>query len=132
MSETNMISARRPPDGTLVQEMTDGGTQPLVGKTDWVRLEAMTDEEIEATAASDPDNPPLEPEELARMRRVPDPKAIRRRLRLSQERFAGRFGVPLGTLRDWEQGVRTPDTAARTLLRVIEHDPAAVLRALAR
>jgi len=51
---------------------------------------------------------------------------------LSQEQFASRFGVPLGTLRDWEQGVSAPDTAARTLLRVIEHDPEAVLRALGR
>ncbi|MBW3631954.1 MAG: helix-turn-helix domain-containing protein [Chloroflexi bacterium] len=92
----------------------------------------MTEEEIEANALSDPDNPPLTPEELARMRRVPDPRRIRERLKLTQEQFAARFEVPLGTLRDWEQGVSYPDSAAKTLLRVIDKDPEAVINALAR
>jgi putative transcriptional regulator len=114
--------------------MPDGSTRPYVSPhvTDWARLEAMTEEEIEANARSDPDNPPLTAEELARMRRVPDPRRIRQQLRLTQEEFATRFEIPLGTLRDWEQGVCYPDSAARTLLRVIEQDPEAVLNALAR
>jgi hypothetical protein len=37
---------------------------------DWAKIDAMTDEEIEAAARSDPDNPPLTDEELAQMRRV--------------------------------------------------------------
>jgi len=49
---------------------------------------------------------------------------------MTQDQFAARFHVPLGTVRDWEQGVRQPDTAARTLLRVIDKDPDAVVRAL--
>lgn len=92
----------------------------------------MTEEEIEANALSDPDNPPLTPTALARMRRVPDPRRIRERLTLTQEQFAEKFEIPLGTLRDWEQGVSYPDSAARTLLRVIEQDPEAVIKALAR
>ena len=48
----------------------------------------MTEEEIEANALADPDNPPLTPEELARMRPVPDPRRIRERLKLTQEQFA--------------------------------------------
>lgn len=92
----------------------------------------MTEDEVTANAASDPDNPPLTPEELARMRPVPSPKAIRQRLRLSQEEFASRFGVSLGALRDWERGASVPDGAARTLLRVIETNPDAVREALAR
>jgi putative transcriptional regulator len=92
----------------------------------------MTEEEIEANALSDPDNPPLTTEELARIRRVPDPRRIRERLTLTQEQFAEKFEIPLGTLRDWEQGVSYPDSAARTLLRVIEQDPEAVINALAR
>lgn len=90
----------------------------------------MTEEEVEANAASDPDNPPISDEDLARMRRVPNPREIRQRLHLSQEQFAAEFHVPLGTLRDWEQGRSTPDTTARTLLRVIEHNPEAVAQAL--
>jgi putative transcriptional regulator len=90
----------------------------------------MTEEEIEANALVDPDNPPLSEEQLRRMRPVPNPKAIRRRLNMTQEQFAARFDLALGTLRDWEQGVRTPDRTARTLLRVIDRDPEAVIQAL--
>jgi putative transcriptional regulator len=60
----------------------------------------------------------------------PDVRAIRTRLGLSQPAFAARFGLPVGTVRDWEQGRATPDQAARVLLRVIDTDPAAVQRAL--
>jgi putative transcriptional regulator len=49
---------------------------------------------------------------------------------LSQADFASRFGFAVATLRDWEQGRRHPDRSARLLLRVIETEPRAVLRAL--
>jgi putative transcriptional regulator len=54
--------------------------------------------------------------------------AIRRKMGLSQEKFAMRFGLNLGVLRDWEQKRRNPDQAARTLLAVIEREPEAVAR----
>ncbi len=50
-------------------------------------------------------------------------KAIRARLGLSQAGFAARFGLSLHTLRNWEQGKRTPDPAARAYLKVIEKAP---------
>jgi len=53
---------------------------------------------------------------------VPDVKAIRKQTKLSQTRFADEFGFSVGTLRDWEQGKRNPDTAARAYLAVIQHD----------
>ena len=56
---------------------------------------------------------------------------IRKRLGLSQDAFAVRFGIPVGTIRDWEQRRRTPELSARILLKVIEKDPDAVTRALA-
>lgn len=130
MSDETMIRVRRLANGQLVQVMKDGSLQPIQGRSDWARLEAMTEEEIEANAASDPDNPPFSDDELARLRPVPHPKRIRQRLGLTQEEFAARFHLPLGTLRDWEQGARTPGTAARTLLRVIDYDPEFVARAL--
>jgi putative transcriptional regulator len=132
MSESDIVRARSLPDGTVVQVLPDGSTRPIESRTDWARLEAMTEEEIEANALADPDNPPLTPEELARMRVVPHPRRIRERLKLTQEAFSERFEIPLGTLRDWEQGAAYPDKAARTLLRVIEQDPEAVARALER
>jgi putative transcriptional regulator len=130
MNGTDTITVTRLPDGTVVQVLDDGTTRPYEGRTDWARVDAMTEDEIEANALSDPDNPPLSAAELDRMRPIPNPKQIRHRLHLTQAQFAARFQVPLGTLRDWEQGVREPDRAAKTLLRVIDHDPEAVVRAL--
>lgn len=100
------------------------------GETDWAYLEAMTGEEAHRHAIADEDNPPLTTEQLARLRRVPNPKKIRRALSLTQEQFARQFEIALGTLRDWEQGVRRPDSAAKAYLRVIEKIPEAVTQAL--
>jgi len=60
-----------------------------------------------------------------------DVKAIRGRLGLSQDAFARRFGLTPAAVRDWEQHRRQPEQAARVLLMVIAHDPAAVDNALA-
>lgn len=49
---------------------------------------------------------------------------------LSQNAFAERFGIPTGSLRDWEQGRRAPDAAAQSYLRVIARMPEAVAKAL--
>ena len=56
--------------------------------------------------------------------------ALRKRLRLSRQKFADRFGLDARALQDWEQGRRVPDRAARVLLTVIGYDPEAVVRAL--
>ena len=55
-------------------------------------------------------------------------RAFRRSMKLSQAEFARRFGLPLNTLKQWEQGLRVPDTAADVLLRVIVADPDLVER----
>ena len=59
-----------------------------------------------------------------------DVKKLREDLGMSQAEFALRFGFSLGTLRQWEQGRRYPDGAARVLLTVISHSPDAVKEAL--
>lgn len=130
MSDSDTIRVRLEADGAVVRLLPDGTTVPVESRTDWARLAAMTEEEIEANARSDPDNPPLTEAELARMRRVPDAKAIRQRLEMTQEQFAARFHIPLEMVRDWETGGRSLVGSARTLLRVIERNPAAVLAAL--
>jgi hypothetical protein len=71
-NEENIVRVQRLSDGTVVQVFPDGSTKPIESRTDWARLEAMTEEEIEANALADPDNPPLTEEELARMRRAWD------------------------------------------------------------
>lgn len=130
MSKSNTTVAKRQSDGTLVEILPDGTTRPLAGETDWTRLKAMTDEEAHAAALADPDAQPLTPERLATMRRVPRVKTLRRALRLTQEEFATRYHIPLGTLRDWEQGRSEPDQPAKAYLKAIAGDPAAVLHAL--
>jgi putative transcriptional regulator len=59
-------------------------------------------------------------------------KKIRTRLGLSQESFAQTYGFALSAVRDWEQGRRQPDRSARILLKVVEKEPEAVTRALAK
>ena len=60
-----------------------------------------------------------------------DVKAIRGRLGFTQVEFANRYGFALSALQEWEKRRRRPDRSARILLKVIEHDPDAVDRALA-
>lgn len=59
-----------------------------------------------------------------------DVKAIRSKLGMTQEEFAGRFGFSIKTLRHWEQKLRVPEGPARAYLLVIDRDPKAVQKAL--
>src|SRR3954468_10094132 len=104
--------------------------KPEPPKTDWTAFDAMTDEERHAAALSDPDAQPIDEEKWKRMKRTPRAKIIRRALGLSQEDFAVRFHIPIGTLRDWEQGRAEPDQAARAYLKVIATAPDVVQKAL--
>jgi putative transcriptional regulator len=125
--------ARLRDDGIVVRIMPDGREVPIESKTDWARVDAMTDEDIERAVAEDPDAAPLlTDEQLARAEVVwpADIAAIRHRLGLSQTEFARWFGISPGTLRNWEQGRRVPEGPARVLLKVIEREPEAVRRAL--
>jgi|SRR5580700_379477 putative transcriptional regulator len=103
---------------------------PKASAQDWSRLDAMTDKERHAAAVSDPDAQPLTREDFRRMKRTPQVRIVRRALGLSQEDFAARFHIPLGTLRDWEQARKDPDAAARAYLTVIARNPEAVSEAL--
>lgn len=131
MNKEDTIVAKRLPDGSVVQLLPDGSTRPFPpDRTDWGALRSMSDDEINAAALTDPDNPPLTLERVARLRRVPQVKVMRRALGLTQEEFSTRFRIPLGTLRDWEQGKTEPDQATRAYLTVIARDPDAVRKAL--
>lgn len=69
---------------------------------------------------------PLTRDDLARLKRVPRVAIIRRTLGLTQEEFSARYRIPLGTLRDWEQGRAVPDAPARAYLAVIAKEPGMV------
>jgi putative transcriptional regulator len=93
-------------DGRIV-EVLDGRETPLV-----------------------PDMPDSSP--LLKETAVPVVRDLRRRAKLTQAEFAARLGVPLETIRNWEQGKRSPRGPARALLTVIAHEPEMVFAALAR
>ncbi len=90
----------------------------------------MTAAAIERAARADRDARPLSDADLNRMKRTPQTKIIRRALELTQEEFAARFQIPLGTLRDWEQGRAEPDQPTRAYLKIIARDPDRVNRLL--
>ena len=101
---------KRKPDGTeeLLPEMP---------------VAPMSETDVKAATASDPENPPLTPGREARLKPVPRVKTLRRSLGLTQEEFSARYHIPLGTLRDWEQGRTQPDQPARAFLSVIARAP---------
>ncbi len=63
---------------------------------------------------------------------MPVVRDLRRRAKLTQAEFAARLGVPLETIRNWEQGKRSPRGPARALLTVIAHEPDMVFAALGK
>jgi putative transcriptional regulator len=93
-------------------------------------ISPMSETDIEASAAIDTDNPPMMPEQEGQLRRIPRVKTLRRALGLTQEEFSARYHIPLGTLRDWEQGRSQPDQPARVFLSVIARAPKEVAELL--
>lgn len=92
----------------------------------------MSNEQVENAALADPDAQPLTAADFDRMKRVPRVKIIRRAINLTQEEFAERYHIPLGTLRDWEQGRAEPDQPTRAYLTLIARDPQRAHRMLNR
>jgi len=87
---------------------------------------------IERAGLADPDAQPLTVSDLKRMKRTPQAKIIRRALGLTQEEFASRYHIPLGTLRDWEQGRAEPDQPTKAYLTLVARDPEHARRILSR
>jgi len=61
---------------------------------------------------------------------IPNVKAIRRSLKMSQDRFATAFRIPLPTLKNWEQGRRQPDGPAAAYLLAIKRRPKEIMEAV--
>ncbi len=103
---------------------------PSKGKTDWGRVDSLTEEEVFENAFSDRDNPPISEEALSKFRPAIDVKAIRRHLHYSQSEFAKTFRLSKRTIQEWEQHRSEPDLPARILLTVIAKNPDGVKKAL--
>jgi putative transcriptional regulator len=113
------------------------GDPPIKTDTDWDAVNALTNEQVHAAALADPDAQPIprgSDEELAKLglHRLVNVKRLRERLGLTQEAFAAAYRIPVGTLRDWEQGRKNPDAPARAYLTVIAKNPEAVAEWLRR
>src|SRR5258705_5066388 len=118
--EVNMQRLRLKADGRIV-ELRDGQEFPLAPEMPGLAL-AMP---APATPSASPDAMPGETGTL------PAVRDLRRRAQLTQIEFAARLGVPVETIRNWEQGKSVPRGPARALLAVIAHSPETVFAALA-
>ena len=112
------IEARLGSTGAVSQRRSTGPWEPVEPRTDWTRVDATTEAEIERQAAYD--DAEASKDAAAWVRRV------RRRAGLSQAEFARRIGISVVTVRDWERGKALPHGAARALLRAIDRVPEAV------
>jgi DNA-binding transcriptional regulator YiaG len=92
-------------------------------------MKETSEEQLRTLMAGDPDI--SETPADAAWHRPAFVKVIRRRLRLTVEVFAQRYGIPVQLVLDWEQHKRQPDEAALSYLHVIDADPEGVARHLA-
>ena len=90
------------------------------------RMDATTEADIRRHMIEDGEDPDAEP----RFERPVLPRELRRKLGLTQTGFAALLGIPVATLRNWEQNRFAMEPAARTLLKLIDREPEAALRAL--
>lgn len=116
-------------DATSKPTTATGGRR-APGSTDWDALAALDDNQVARATATDVDAPALTENELAAMARVSPVKVLREGLGLTQVEFSRTYGIPLGTLRDWEQRRSRPDATAASLLRAIDRDPETMRRLL--
>jgi putative transcriptional regulator len=96
-------------------------------ETDWSAQDALTDVDVARAVDADPDAALILSEAQAVAAMV---RTVRKRLGLSQTEFAARYHIPAGTLRDWEQNRKKPDSTAVAFLRVIAREPEVVAKAL--
>ena len=114
-------------DGRIV-ELRDGQEFPLAPEMPGLALAMPEPVPALASPSISPDMPDATPGETGTLPAVRD---LRRRAQLTQIEFAARLGVPVETIRNWEQGKRVPRGPARALLAVIAHSPETVFAALA-
>jgi putative transcriptional regulator len=114
------VRATLKPDGRLKSQGKSG--KRIVGRIDPKKVDATGETAIAQQIAAD--------EADARRDAAAYARRVRKRTGLTQAAFAGRIGVPLDTVRNWEQGKRSPAGPARALLKVLDRSPETALAAL--
>ena len=102
-------------------DLSDTAAKP-VGRIDARRVDATTEEDLARQQAQDDTEAIADTAKFARR--------VRKRLGFTQAEFAQRIDVSLDTIRNWEQGKRSPTGAAKALLKVLDKAPEAALAAL--
>src|SRR5215469_6639056 len=111
-----------------ITKMTDDAIEKHPSRRNRTKIEATTEDDIRRQIVEDGGNPD---EELSE-RDIISPRYIRKRLGMSQREFANTLGVPVATLRNWEQNRVAMEPAAIALMRILAREPQAALRALGR
>lgn len=111
-----------------ITKMTSDEIKVRPSKRNRAKIEATTEEKIRGQMIEDGENPD---EELAE-KDIISPWYIRQRLGMSQREFAATLGVPVATLRNWEQNRVAMEPATVALMRILASEPEAALRALRR
>jgi putative transcriptional regulator len=110
-----MAKARLKGDGRVVAVTPTGRERPLKLPVDWMKVDATSEQQIARQIVAD--------DEEARKDAAAYARKVRARTKLSQKQFAKGIGVPVETVRNWEQGKRMPRGPARALLRIIGNAP---------
>lgn len=116
------VKARLREDGRVARLLADGSEAPVAPQADWSRIDATTEDDIARHQAED--------DAEAREDAAAWARHVRHKVGLSQDAFAARLGLPVATVRNWEQGKRLPRGPARALLRILAKAPEAALAAL--
>lgn len=116
------VRARLRTDGEVVRLLADGSEAEMPAQADWGRIDATTEADIARHQAED--------DTAAREDAAAWARYVRHKVGLSQDAFAARLGLPVATVRNWEQGKRLPRGPARALLRMIAKAPETALAAL--
>ena len=114
-----MLRVRLKADGRLVEVLPDGGEREISPDPRSIVAAAHDAARLAARSAE------------ARTEDASYARDVRGRTGLTQAVFAARIGVPVETVRNWEQGKRSPRGPARALLKVLEQAPEAAFAALA-
>ncbi len=128
--EVNMQRLRLKADGRIV-ELRDGQEFPLAPAMPGLASAMPRLASAMPGLAASEGASPAPAETSSEAGAPPDVRDLRRRAQLTQLEFAAKLGVPVETIRNWEQGKRAPRGPARALLAVIAHSPETVFAALA-